>query len=248
MTPSDSSTSRDPSGERAHSRRGQLALAFQEVLTVTARLRANRQAAADADSFRSHVKHLLSIAEREARPMGYSPEHVTLALYAVVVLVDESVLNSALPIFAAWPSKPLQEEIFGRHIGGEIFFQHVRDLLGHQDSEDLADVLEVYQLCLLLGFRGQYRGIDRGEVRGLVSAVAEKIARIRGPLGELSPAWAPPPGEAVPRVADRWARGLLVGMLAAFVLAVVLFFAYRQSLRAGAAEFRALADQAASTR
>lgn len=247
MTPSDSNTSRDRPGDGPNSRRGQLALAFQEVLTVTARLRANRQGAADAESFRSHVKHLLSTAEREARSMGYAPEHVALALYAAVVLLDESVLNSALPMFAAWPSKPLQEEIFGRHIGGEIFFQQLRDLLGHQDSEDLADVLEVYQLCLMLGFWGQYRGTDRGEVRGLVSAVAEKISRIRGPFGELSPAWAPPEGETIPKVTDRWARGLVLAAIGSWLLAFAVFGAYRHSLGAGADELRTVVAQTTRT-
>lgn len=247
MTASASISAPGRSGESPSSRRGQLALAFQETLTVTARLRAKRQSAPDAETFRAHVKQLLSVAERDARAMGYAPENVALALYAVVVLVDESVLNSALPIFAAWPSKPLQEEIFGRHIGGEIFFQHVRELLGHQDSEDLADVLEVYQLCLLLGFRGQYRGTDRGEVRGLVSALAEKIARIRGPLGELSPAWAPPAGETVRRAADRWARGLALAALGAWLLAAIVFVVYRQSLDARAGELRSLVAQPAET-
>ena len=41
-------------------RRGALALALQETLTATVRLRANRQSATDGDSFRAHVKQLLS--------------------------------------------------------------------------------------------------------------------------------------------------------------------------------------------
>ena len=44
----------------ASSRRGQLALVLQEVLTATVRLRANRQVAADAESFRGHIKQLLN--------------------------------------------------------------------------------------------------------------------------------------------------------------------------------------------
>ena len=47
--------------------RGRLALALQEAFTVAVRLRANRQVAADADSFRAQIRHLLSAADRDAR-------------------------------------------------------------------------------------------------------------------------------------------------------------------------------------
>ena len=138
--------SRDASREQGHRRHGELALALQEVLTATVRLRANRQVAADAESFRRHIKHVLAASEESARRAGYAGEDVKLALFAVVAFLDESVLNSAQPMFADWPRKPLQEEIFGGHMGGESFFRHLHQLLARQDADDLADVLEVFQL------------------------------------------------------------------------------------------------------
>jgi type VI secretion system protein ImpK len=216
--------------ETAASRRGQLALALQEVLTAIARLRANRQVAADADSFRNHVKQLLSSADRDARRIGYSSDDVSLALYAVVAFLDESVLNSAQPMFASWPSRPLQEEIFGGHMGGEIFFQHLRQLLARQESEDLADLLEVFQLCLLLGFQGRYSTADRGELRSLSGAAEDKIRRVRGAFGELSPAWAPPTGEKVATARDPWLRWLGVGAVTSLLLVGLLFGLFRSSL------------------
>ena len=82
------------------------------------RLRANRQTAADADSFRAHLKQLLATADDQARRSGYDQGTVKRAIYAVTVFLDESVLNSSQPMFADWPRKPLQEEIFGGHMGG----------------------------------------------------------------------------------------------------------------------------------
>ena len=70
--------------ESSHARRGQLALALQEMLTATVRLRANRNVAADADSFRAHIMQLMSVAERDARRSGYPGEDVRLAFYAAV--------------------------------------------------------------------------------------------------------------------------------------------------------------------
>ncbi len=229
-------SARATAGESARAHRGQLGLALQEVLTATVRLRGNRTVAADAESFRNHVKQLLSTAEREARRIGYSSDDVALALYAAVTFLDESVLNSSQAMFAEWPSRPLQEEIFGGHMGGEIFFQHLKQLLTRQDSEDLADLLEVFLLCLMLGFRGRYSGADQGEVHALRSSVQEKIGRIRGGHGELSPAWTLPAHERRPAVRDPWLRPMGVAATLAILAAAGLFAWHRTSLDTGAVE------------
>ena len=69
-----------------------------------------------------------------------------MATLAVVGFLDESILNTRNPLFADWPRKPLQEELFGIHMAGEVFFQNVEQLLGRNDSADLADLLEVHYL------------------------------------------------------------------------------------------------------
>jgi len=219
-----------PARPSSGTRQGQLALALQEVLTATVRLRSNRQVAADAESFRAHVKQLLSAAEREARRVGYGSDDVATALYAVVAFLDESVLNSTQPMFAAWPSRPLQEELFGGHMGGEHFFQHLKQLLARGDAEELADLLEVFELCLLLGFQGRYSAGDRGELRALQSAVADKIQRIRGPLGELAPGWAAPRRETAPTERDPWLVGLGVAAMVCVLAAALLFGIFHSAL------------------
>lgn len=224
-------------------RRGQLALKLQEAMTAAVRLRSNRQVAADAGAFRTHIKHLLGVADQEARQLGYEGNDIKLAIYAYVVFLDESVLNSPQPMFTDWPRRPLQEEIFGGHMGGEIFFDNLKELLGRQDSDDLADLLEVYQLCLLLGFHGRY-GMDReGELRGLTSPISDRIQRIRGAYGELSPHWAPPTDEKPPSYRDPWIRRLGISAIIAFTVACALYVIFDFSLRSGATELRLLAAQ-----
>jgi type VI secretion system protein ImpK len=217
-------------GELASRPRGHLALALQEALTATVRLRDGRQSAGNAEAFRGRMKQMLADTEQEARRAGYSGEDVRLAIYAVVVFLDESVLNSSLAIFSDWPRRPLQEELFGGHTGGEVFFQNLHQLLARPESDHLADVLEVHQLCLLLGFQGRYTRMDLGELRGLTLVVSDKIQRIRGRLGDLSPAWGPPPGETVATPRDPWVRRLGLAAGAAFVLTWVLYAALRYSL------------------
>ncbi|MBA4156467.1 MAG: DotU family type IV/VI secretion system protein [Gemmatimonadetes bacterium] len=224
-------------------RRGLLALLLQEPFTAAIRLRANRQTVTDAEAFRTHIKRLLATADSEARRAGFDGEYVKLAVYAFVAFLDESVLNSNQPSFASWPRQPLQEEIFGDHMAGETFFLHLKELLGRQDSEELADLLEVFQLCLLLGFRGRYGVGDPGGLDGLIAAVQEKILRVRGGHPPLSPQWKLPDDEAVTVARDPWVPRLAVVALASCVVALLLFLFFRLSLDAGVADLQALTSQ-----
>lgn len=201
--------------------RGRLAHALQDAFTVTVRLRTDRQVATDAGQFRSRMKTLLASSDREARQAGYSADLVKRAIYAFVAFLDESVLNSAQAMFADWARQPLQEEIFGDHMAGETFFRHLHDLLGRQDSEEVADTLEVYHLCLLLGFRGRFGTVEHGELRALVGEVGEKIRRIRNGVEPLSPSWALPPEVAVPP-RDPWLRTFALVAGSTIVIALLL--------------------------
>jgi len=224
-------------------RRGELALALQEAFTVAVRLRAGRQVATDASSFRVHVKQLLAAADQRARASGYDGETVKLAVYAYIALLDESVLGSANPIFADWSRQPLQEEVFGEHMAGENFFRTLQDLLARPDADALADLLEVYQLCLLVGFHGRYGTADPGSLHAVNAAIRTKIERIRGgafTAAELAPDWRLPANEQLARGRDRWSRRLLVIAGAALGVTIALFLLYQLLLRSGISELRTL--------
>jgi type VI secretion system protein ImpK len=223
--------------------RGALALALQEALTATVRLRSNRQAISDETSFRAHIRQALQAAEWEGRKAGYSGEDVRLAIFAVVAFLDESVLNSGNRLLVNWPRKPLQEELFGGHVAGEIFFQNLRHLLGRDASDHLADVLEVYQLCMLLGYRGRYSHAGGGELQAIMAAVADKIRRIRGEFGALSPAGLLPAETRPVTTRDPWIRRLVYAALGCLLLCLVLFAAYRLTLSSGVSEIRSLATR-----
>src|SRR5438270_9933367 len=166
-----------------------LPLLYQEVLTAIERLRGNRQGVTDANAFRHHTREALKVASQNAAAAGYAADDVKLATFAAVAFLDESVLNSQNPIFADWVRQPLQAELFGTQIAGEVFFQNLQQLLGRPDSADLADLLELHYLCLLLGYRGRYSAGGTGELQSTMQATADKIRRIRGPLADLSPSW-----------------------------------------------------------
>lgn len=220
-----------------------LALRFQEVLTAIVRVRSNRQSFTDAESFRYHMREALKAAAQEARNRaGYSGEDIRMATLAVVGFLDESILNAGNPLFADWPRKPLQEELFGIHMAGEVIFQNIQQLLGRIDSADLADLLEVHYLCLLLGYTGRYSGSRGGELQAIMASMADKIRRIRGAFGPLSPAWAPE-GEVVAAAKDSWVKILFMAAVACLALTLILFAIFKVTLGSGAGDVHSIAAQ-----
>jgi len=219
-----------------------LPLIFQEVFTAIERLRSNRQGVTDSqssvitprsaqDSRQPGAGRRLPIRRRQGRHLRHSrvPGRIRSQF--------------AEPVFTDWLSKPLQEELFGTHIAGEVFFQHLQQLLGRNDSADLADVLEVHYLCLLLGFGGRYSAGNRGELAQVMSLTAEKIRRVRGQFGPLSPGWMLPE-ETVRSRADPLVRKLGWLALACAILMLLLFGGYKLTLGSGVSDVQAIATPA----
>jgi type VI secretion system protein ImpK len=220
---------------------GFLALCFQEPLTAIVRLRAGRQFVADPEQFRDQMRHALQTAARDARDSGgYATGDIRSATFAVVAFLDESILNSQIPAFADWVRKPLQEELFGTHVAGEVFFDNLRELLGRPDSNAVADVLEVYCLCLVLGFAGRYTGGRRAELNGIVAQLRERIGRIRPGSGDLSASWKPD-SAILPAQRDPWIRRLACVAIAFACIALALWSVYHYSLQSTLAQARTLA-------
>lgn len=216
-----------------------LAYSLQDLFTVIARLRADRHPVADANAFRTQARSLLAKAEQAGTKAGYAPTDVRVGLFAAVAFLDESVLNSRQPALAEWSRRPLQDELFGGHMGGELFYQYLDQLLARTDDPTLADILEVYHHALLLGFRGRY-GSDAGALKVIAQRVGERIARLRGPAGDLAPAWKPTDDAVTAR--DPWVRRLGIIAISVAVVVAVLWGAARATLAGSASEMRALTD------
>jgi type VI secretion system protein ImpK len=224
-----------------------VALVLQEVLTAVVRLRSTPETVSDAESFRAHMIDALRRAEAEGRQLGYSGDDMRLAIFAAVAFLDESVLNSRTAVFASWPRKPLQEELFGVTLAGETFYANVDKLLKAPDSDAIADVLEVYELCLSLGYAGRYTLGNRGELTGIKQAIADKIRRIRG-IRPFAPLWAPG-AAASPHVgSDPVVRWLLYSAAACALVCVLLFAIFKISLGSGASTIADVSSRQAAAR
>jgi type VI secretion system protein ImpK len=233
------------------SRTQSLASCYENAFTIILRLAAlNQQSAANSQDFRTSIRAALKAAMEQAKALGYASEANQLAFFALVSLLDESVLKLQSPAFADWAQRPIQDEMFGHNRAGEVFFDNLRTLLARQDSQETADCLEVYCLCMLLGFKGKYAlaasitflsgqsaaSAQRpgGEIQVLIRQAREKIDRIRGPVSFLPDAPAP----QVKQIAtvDPWSRGLGIAALVLFVLTLLIFGGFWFALSSGASQ------------
>jgi type VI secretion system protein ImpK len=230
-----------------------LASCYENAITTILRLSAlQQQAVPNPQGFRTSIRAALKAAMETAKSFGYSSEVIQSSFFAVVALLDESVLKLQSPAFAQWAQRPMQEELFGHNRAGEVFFENLRGLLARQDSNETADCLEVYCLCMLLGFRGRYAmafgGTESflsqigagstsaqtsGDVQGLIRQVREKITRIRGRVDFLGVV-APPPPIRQNAAVDRWSRGLGIAALLLFLLTAIALSGFWFVLASGA--------------
>jgi type VI secretion system protein ImpK len=215
-----------------------LALLYQGLITGIIRLKGQRQHIPDAETFRKRTKATLQEVERVAVSTGYDVRDVRDTHFAVVAFLDSVVLHSKDAVRAEWEKKPLQQELFGQTDAGVIFFEKLDQFRSRRDSEQLADILEVFLLCLLLGFEGRYSGGQRGELEGITDSLRMRIEYIRGRDDHLSPSGSSPPAPtpvAVPKVRKNQlhliAIALIVFTVFFFVVAKLDLISMSEDLR-----------------
>jgi len=214
----------------SHRRIENLALLYQGLLTGIVRMQSGRQHISDGESFRSRTITALHEVERDAIAAGYEGTDVRETHFAVVAFLDSVVLHSTEPIRAEWERKTLQEELFGQTDAGVVFFEKLDRYRARRDSQELADILEVYLLCVLLGFEGRYSGGLRGELYSIEDKLRARIEDIRGKTRRISPAGIPE--ETVPeQVAQpRRSTPYSLVMLAAVLITFLFFLAAKMQL------------------
>src|SRR5262249_42974195 len=144
------------------------------------RLQSKRERIGDALSFRRKMKAALQEIERSATALNYDFQDIQDAHLAVVAFLDEVVLGSDDAARPEWVRFPLAHDLLGQPAAGEVFFERIEGVLrSAKDSNQLADVLEVYLLCLALGFEGKYSGDERPKLNALMERTRSRIEAIR---------------------------------------------------------------------
>lgn len=136
-----------------------------------------------ADELQRRVSAMFEQMERRCREVGIAAEDFHEARYAIAAFIDEQVLRMEWPGRLQWVSRPLQLLYFNENTAGEGFFAHVAAL---QTQAHRAHVLEIYYLCLALGFQGKYA--VRGEAMAPVfDQVGAEVSRALPASDVISP-------------------------------------------------------------
>lgn len=150
---------------------------FSPCFTLVLQLRST-DAFGDADVLRQRIKRLLEKAGQDAARAGASHEDVQAAKFALVAFIDETILSSDWPQKDHWLARPLQLEIYDRYDAGEEFFVKLDEFRAGRSLR--AEVLEVYYLCMALGFKGRYQLHDQERLRLLIEETYAELKRSPG--------------------------------------------------------------------
>jgi type VI secretion system protein ImpK len=176
------------------------------------------------DVLQRRVSSLFDQMARKCREGGIPDEDANEAKYAIAAFTDEQIFRSAWPGRAQWMGQPLQLIYFNENTAGEGFFQRMAAL---QNQPSRAHVLEIYYLCLCLGFQGQY-AVRGGEGLGpIIDQLAARVGATAGNTDVISPH-----GEPREPFRGLMRRELpLVGLsIAFFGLAIVVFIVLKAVL------------------
>jgi len=194
-----------------------------DLLLIAIRMR-DAEDLGDPGALRKLIVHYFRLFGDNGRMAGMTAEEINDARYAIVALMDETVLSLPGACRDYWLASPLQLEMFGEAVAGEEFYRRLERLAG--DPAKNHDVLEVYFLALTLGFERKYRLSGLAKRATLVTEIGEKLRPKRaGASDHLSPhgrRFEPSPSRPGGLVAALLRYGVAIACAAAVAVAWVM--------------------------
>jgi type VI secretion system protein ImpK len=143
---------------------------------------------APSNDLRPTAEAMLKEFEEQAENLRFSDKLVQQAKFALASFVDETVLTNDFPLREEWEKYALQLQYFGEQLAGVKFFDRLSDMCKNIDAS--ADAVELYYVCLLLGFKGKYKVYLEHELKQVIEQTAGYLKKA-GRLQEvdLSPHW-----------------------------------------------------------
>ncbi len=178
-----------------------------------------------ASDLRPKVAAMLEDFEKRAERYRFNHKVVQVSKFALAAFVDETILTNNFPLRDEWEKNPLQLEYFGEQLAGNKFFDKLSAML--KQLEVTQDGVEIYYVCMLLGFKGKYAIYEKDQLLATMQSTANalvKVGKIK-PV-ELSPHWLaddqpePPKKKGMPT----WAKiGAVSGLGLAFIVYLIMF-------------------------
>ncbi|PTB21019.1 type VI secretion system protein ImpK [Trinickia symbiotica] len=168
---------------------------------------------ADAIEFGSRVQAFLADFERGAKKLNVPADDVYAAKFGFCATIDEAVLSSTFKIRDVWERRPLQLTLFGEQLAGEKFFDHLEACRAQGVAR--LQSLEVFHMCLLLGFKGKYLLEGPEKLAYLTARLGDEIARMKGKRAAFAPHW-PLPDQVAHRLKHEvplWTIGAVFALI-----------------------------------
>ncbi|MBX3297845.1 MAG: type IVB secretion system protein IcmH/DotU [Acidobacteria bacterium] len=180
---------------------------------------------APSNDLRPKFALMLDDFEKRAERYRFNHKVIAVAKFALASFVDETILTNNFPLRSEWEKNPLQLEYFGEQLAGNKFFDKLEAML--RQIEVTQDAVEIYYLCMLLGFKGRYGVYEQEKLLSIMESTAKglvKIGKIKSV--ELAPNWLKTDQPEIPRRRGMptWAKiGAFACLGIAFIVYLVMF-------------------------
>jgi type VI secretion system protein ImpK len=186
---------------------------FRYGLRLQERLRRGQVASVGEQTMlaeQTELKKLIKAADAApGRSEAGEPGESFLGIgYPLACWLDEVfILDPDSPWKAPWNEKSLEVALYGSRLRSDRFWEQARQAETRAD----ADALEVFYLCVMLGFRGDYRGDPNrlADWRETTEALVEQ--RQPGDWPDKPPELPVPPPDVPPLRAREHLRWVLLG-------------------------------------
>jgi type VI secretion system protein ImpK len=146
-------------------------------------------------------------------------DHFLGIRYALVCWLDETFIVDS-PWAQEWNEHKLESMLYGTNDRAWTFWEQARKA----EARPGGDALEVFFLCVMLGFRGEYRE-QPDRLQAWVAATQARIAKMQAPEMPGMPPELDPPIYVPPRYwRDRMQRMVVVAAVVALCLIPVVAF------------------------
>lgn len=181
------------------------------------------------------VSKLFEEFDHKARALKFDSEDINDSKYALAAFADEAILRSQWAGREQWADNPLQLQMFETYLAGEGFFEKLETL--RTRGEPAVDVLEIYYLCLALGFEGKY-GIEGTErLSSLAKLLHDELIRYRPTdLKNFSPHWKVVDGPK--RESNKLPRWLIYSCAAVIILCLLFYIGFFIRIRSAAGDLK----------
>ena len=152
-----------------------LLVAVRDVFESLAVFNSQAYGAEAPASFGEGIKKQFEQLKQRLLALNLSTYVQQHALYAVAALIDEMIMYSDWPGRSHWSQQSMQLCQFTDNQAGEHFFEKLQALLSH--AVQYRDLIELYYVCIQLGFSGRYRECP-AELKSLTTALYAQIKQL----------------------------------------------------------------------